>query len=72
VLQCGQPNEETPTTLLWFDRALRKRTQLTNHQGVHTFPTPRADLLTQHIDNEAPPDKFEELVGASGRCWLRA
>ena len=40
VLQYGQPNDSTPTKLLWFDRAPWKRIQVTRDQVVHKFPIP--------------------------------
>lgn len=70
VLQYGQPNEATPTKLLWFDRTPWKRIQVTSDQVVHKFPTPHADFLTQYIDYEVPPDKFEELGRYDGSCLI--
>jgi len=70
VLQYGQPNEATPTKLLWFDRAPWKRIQVTSDQVVHKFPTPHADFMTQYIDYEVPPDKFGELGRYDGSCLI--
>ncbi len=70
VLQYGQPNEGTPTKLLWFDRAPWKRIQVTSDQVVHRFPSPHADFLTQYIDYEVPLDKFDELGRYDGSCLI--
>ncbi len=70
VLQYGQPNEGTPTKLLWFDRAPWKRIQVTSDQVVHRFPTPHADFLTQYIDYEVPLNKFDELGRYDGSCLI--
>ncbi len=66
VLQYGQPNEGTPTKLIWFDRAPWKRIQLTSDQVLHRFPSPHADFLTQYIDYEVPLDKVGELGRFTG------
>ncbi len=66
VLQYGQPNEGTPTKLIWFDRAPWKRIQLTSDQVLHRFPSPHADFLTQYIDYEVPLEKVGELGRFTG------
>lgn len=70
VMQYGQPNEGTPTKLLWFDRAPWKRIQLTSDQVVHRFPSPHADFLTQYIDYEVPLNKLDELGRFTGSCLI--
>lgn len=70
VLQYGQPNEGTPTKLLWFDRAPWKRILVTSDEVVHKFPTPHADFLTQYIDYEVPLDRFEVLGRYDGSCLI--
>jgi len=70
VAQYGQPNEATPTRMLWFDRKPWKRIQVTCDEVVHKFPTPHADFLTQYIDYEVPLEKFEELGRYDGSCLI--
>ena len=70
VLQYGQPNEGTPTKLLWFNRGPWKRIQITSDEIVHKFPTPHADFLTQYIDYEVPLDKMGDLGRYDGSCLI--
>lgn len=70
VEQYGQPNEGTPTKLLWFNRGPWKRIQVTGDEVVHKFPTPHADFLTQYIAYEVPVDKLGDLGRYDGSCLI--
>jgi hypothetical protein len=62
----GMPNEQTPTTLVWYATGPWKRTILYKEAIPHNFPKPHTDLLEQFIDYRVPTDKFDELAAYDG------
>ena len=66
--QYGAPNEATPTKLFWYHNGPWKRTVLTRDVVTHNFPTAHSDFLTQFIDYQVPPDKFDEIARFDGSC----
>lgn len=66
----GPPNEATPTKLFWYENGPWKRSELTSDIGVHDFPAPHADFLTQYIDYRVPVDKFDYIGRFDGSCLV--
>lgn len=62
----GVPNEQTPTTLVWYATGPWKRTILSKEEVPHSFPKPHTDLLEQFIDYRVPVDKYDELAAYDG------
>src|SRR5688572_18049259 len=62
----GTPNEQTPTTLVWYATGPWKRTILYKEEVPHDFPKPHTDLLEQFIDYRVPVDKYDELAAYDG------
>ena len=62
----GQPNEQTPTMLVWYATGPWKRTVLYRDEVPHNFPKPHTDLLEQFIDYRVPVDKYDELAAYDG------
>lgn len=62
----GQPNEQTPTMLVWYASGPWKRTVLYREEVPHNFPKPHTDLLEQFIDYRVPVDKYDDLAAYDG------
>jgi hypothetical protein len=63
----GEPDEVTPTTLVWHARSAPwKRTRLTNEPVEHRFPTRHEDYLEQTVPYRIPTDRVGELAEFDG------
>ncbi len=68
--QYGPPNEATPTKLFWYQAGPWKRIIVTSDVVTHNFPAPHSDFLSQYIDYQVPPEKFDEIARFDGSCLL--
>jgi hypothetical protein len=66
IASYGQPDEATPTRLVWHDNGPWKRTIVYREEVDHRFPMPHKDVLEQFIDYKVPPDKVDELAAYDG------
>jgi hypothetical protein len=66
IQQYGQPNEITPTHLVWENNGPWKRTIVYKEEVEHNFPMPHKDVLEQFVDFRVPPDKFDDLAEYDG------
>mgnify|MGYP000458431878 CR=1 FL=1 len=66
IAKYGQPNEVTPTMLMWHDNGPWKHTMVFKDEVQHDFPMPHTDVLQQVIDYKVPQDKFDELAMYDG------
>lgn len=62
----GQPNEATPSRLIWFNNGPWKRTILYRDEVPHNFPKPHTDVLEQFIDYRMPVGKFDDVAAYDG------
>ena len=62
----GQPDELTPTHLIWRDDGPWKKTVASKEEIPHSFPVAHTDLLLQEIHYRVPPDKFDDLARYDG------
>jgi hypothetical protein len=73
----GQPDEATPSLLIWNNNGPWKRTIVNNNgpwkrtivyreEVPHSFPKPHTDILEQFIDYSVPPEKFDDLAQYDG------
>jgi hypothetical protein len=62
----GQPDEATPSMLIWYNNAPWKRTIVYRDVVAHMFPKPHPDLIEQFIDYRTPTGKFDELADYDG------
>lgn len=62
----GQPDEATPSQLVWHDNGPWKRTIVYREEIDHHFPMPHKDVLEQFIDYDVPPEMFDELAMYDG------
>ncbi len=62
----GEPNEATPTRLIWFNNGPWKRTIVYKEEVQHDFPMPHKDVLEQVINLDVPADKFDDLAEYDG------
>ncbi len=68
--QYGPPQEATPTKLFWYSAGPWKRIVVTSDVVTHNFPAPHSDFLTQYIDYQVPPEKFDDIARFDGSCLL--
>jgi hypothetical protein len=64
----GQPNEATPTKLIWHNNGPWKRTLITSDEHLHKFPTPHTDYITQTIDYPVPVERYVDVALFDGSC----
>ncbi len=62
----GEPNESTPTMLVWHNNGPWKRTIIHVKEAPHKFPKTHTDMLQQFIDYRVPPAKFDEVAMYDG------
>ncbi|SCZ65851.1 EF-hand domain-containing protein [Thiohalomonas denitrificans] len=62
----GQPDEATPTMLVWHNNGPWLRTIVYKEEIDHDFPVPHKDVLEQFVSYEVPPDKFDDLAEYDG------
>lgn len=62
----GEPNEGTPSRLIWFNNGPWKRTIVYRDEVPHNFPKPHTDVLEQFIDYRLPVDKYDDIARYDG------
>ncbi|MGQ0561295.1 MAG: hypothetical protein ACT443_05410 [Gemmatimonadota bacterium] len=62
----GQPDEATPTMLVWHDNGPWEHTIIYRNPVQHNFPKPHQDVLEQFVNYRVPPGKFDELANYDG------
>lgn len=66
VEKYGEPDEITPTRLVWHENGPWMETVLHKDVVTHLFPMEHDDTLRQTIPYQVPPDKFDELAEFDG------
>ncbi|HXH01388.1 MAG TPA: hypothetical protein VNI56_04280 [Xanthomonadaceae bacterium] len=66
IAKYGQPNEVTPTMLMWHDNGPWKHTMVFKQEVKHDFPGPHIDVLQQVINYKVPLDKYDDLAMYDG------
>lgn len=62
----GEPDEATPTRLIWNDAAPWKRIVATKTFYSHDFPAPHIDAVESFVNYSVPPDRFSDLARFDG------
>lgn len=62
----GEPDEATPTMLVWHDNGPWKRTIVYREEIQHNFPIPHKDVLEQFVNYDVPPETFDDLAMYDG------
>ena len=62
----GEPDEATPSTLVWFNAGEWKRIIATKAFYEHNFPAPHFDSVESVIDYAVPVGKGSALAGFDG------
>jgi hypothetical protein len=66
VAKYGQPNEATPSMVIWNANGPWKRTIVHRDEIAHHFPKAHTDFVEQFIDYRVPVDKFDDLAAYDG------
>ncbi len=62
----GQPDEVTPSMLIWNDNGPWKQT-IVHKDGVrHNFPAPHRDVLEQSVELDVPAASLDDLAAFDG------
>ncbi|MFW5943282.1 MAG: hypothetical protein ACOC9X_00760 [bacterium] len=67
----GEPDEMTPSILIWHDNGPWHATVVTRNATRHTFPMPHTDLVEQFVHYRVPPDKVSDLAAYDGSVMVR-
>jgi len=62
----GDPDEQTPSMLMWKDTGPFTHTIVYKEEIQHDFPMPHKDVLEQFINYDVPVDKFDDLAEFDG------
>lgn len=66
IAKYGQPNEATPSMLVWHDNGPWKKTVVFREEVKHDFPGPHTDLMQQWIAYKVPLDKYDDMAQYDG------
>jgi hypothetical protein len=66
IAKYGQPDEMTPSMLIWYDNGPWKKTIVFREEVPHEFPAAHTDVLQQFIDYKVPVEKFDDLASYDG------
>ncbi len=62
----GEPDEATPSMLIWHNNGPWKRTVVYRDAVKHDFPFPHKDTVEQFVNYEVPMEKACELTAFNG------
>ncbi|WP_411374163.1 hypothetical protein ACLH0K_14015 [Arthrobacter sp. MPF02] len=62
----GEPDEATPSSLVWFNAGEWKRVVATREFYEHNFPAPHIDSVESVIDYAVPPEHATSLAEFDG------
>jgi hypothetical protein len=62
----GEPDECTPSCLIWHRPGPWKRIIASKEFYQHDFPAPHIDSIESFIDYRVPPDKFSKIAEFDG------
>lgn len=62
----GEPDEATPSMLIWHNNGPWNRTIVYRDAAQHNFPIPHMDGIEQFINYEVPWEKYCELAAFDG------
>jgi hypothetical protein len=70
ISKYGEPDEASPSMLIWFNNGPWKRTIVYRDTVKHNFPVPHVDGVEQFINHETPMEKACELAAFNGSITL--
>lgn len=62
----GDPDEQTPSMLMWEETGPFTHTIVYKEEIQHDFPMPHKDVLEQFINYDVPVDKYDDLAEFDG------
>ncbi|GGG44943.1 hypothetical protein GCM10011532_31130 [Christiangramia forsetii] len=62
----GDPDEQTPSMLMWKDTGPFTHTIVYKEEIQHDFPMPHKDVLEQFINYNVPVEKYDDLAEFDG------
>lgn len=67
----GEPDEVTPTHLVWHQVGPWKRMVASRSFSAHDFPAPHVDCVESFLDYRVPVERVEDLVRFDGSVVVR-
>lgn len=62
----GEPDESTPSMLVWHGNGPWRRTVVLRDPIPHAFPKPHDDVVEQTVEYRVPPGKASEIAAFDG------
>ncbi len=62
IRKYGEPDEATPSMLIWYNNGPWKQTVVFRETAKHDFPIPHTDLVEQSINYSVPVNRMCELA----------
>ena len=62
----GNPDEVTPTLVIWHNNGPWKKTMISKMESNHDFPKTHKDCMEQSLNHKVPLDKYDELAHFDG------
>jgi hypothetical protein len=66
IEEFGEPDEATPTLLVWHDAGQWKRIIATREFYQHNFPAPHIDCVESVVNYRVPPEKVSTIAHFDG------
>ncbi|MBC7872123.1 MAG: hypothetical protein H7Y09_14855 [Chitinophagaceae bacterium] len=67
----GEPNETTPSMLIWYNKGRWKKIIASKEGTQHDFPFPHLDFIEGITDYRVAADKFSDLAAFDGSVTIR-
>jgi hypothetical protein len=67
----GEPDEATPSRLIWYDRSPWRSIVAMREFAQHDFPVPHIDAVESSIDYRVPVEKVSELAEFDGSVTVK-
>jgi hypothetical protein len=71
IKEYGEPDEATPTRLIWLNRKRWKEIIVSKEGNQHNFPFPHLDIVESITEYQVPADKCSNLEEFDGSVTVR-
>lgn len=71
IKQYGNPDEATPSLLIWYNKERWTKILVSREGAQHNFPFPHLDITESVTKYRVPTDKFNDLAVFDGSVTIR-